>query len=157
MLRTVGLYTGDTRLVIPVNGLYDAASAEAVAAFRADCGLAAGSIDTELYERLVKEYREVLYRTGKTAAIRPYPERDGYELSYGETSELVFILQLMLNSVRLYYDLPRIPLSGSFDGTTREAVCDFQRVNLLPVTGSVDRYTWERLAAEYNESVNDSQ
>lgn len=158
MLRTVGFYTGEERLVIPENGTVDAETLRAVETFRVLSGLDAfGGIDTEFYEKLRKAYKETLFYTGKTAAVRPYPERDGYELMYGETSELVFILQLMLNAIRLYYDLTRIPLSGNFDDATRDAVCDFQRVNMLPVTGKVDRYTWERLAAEYNESVNDSQ
>jgi len=96
-------------------------------------------------------------QTRQTEGIRPFPASDAYELSLGEQSELVFILQLMLNSLSLYYDSPRIPVNGTFDTVTELAVKEFQRVNMLPVTGRVERLTWKRLAEEYNETVNDRQ
>ena len=93
----------------------------------------------------------------RTEGIRPFPESYAYELSPGERSELAFILQLMLNSLSLYYDLPRIPVNGTYDTVTELVVREFQRVNMLPVTGRVDRATWKRLAEEYNETVNNKQ
>lgn len=155
MLRTVGYSTGERCLIIPENGIFDAATETALACFRELHGLGDGGVlDEATYNALSDAYCAELFRRGPTAAVRPYPERDGYELSLGEHGELVLILQLMLGSLALYYDLPRVAPSGAFDDETYRAVCDFQRASALPVTGSVDRYTWERLAEEYNETVN---
>lgn len=157
MLRTVGYSTGGDELAVPENGILDGATVRALERFGELYDIdESGKLDEATYAALKNTYEKELFKRGHTAAIRPYPEKDGYELSLGESSELVFILQLMLNSLMLYYDLPRIAPSGTFDGETYRAVCDFQRINMLPVTGNVDRYTWERLAEEYNETVNDN-
>ena len=89
--------------------------------------------------------------------IVPYPNTEGYTLSDGERSELVFITQLMLNALSLYYDLPYTAPNGSYDEVTMSAVREFQRANMLAETGEIDPDTWDRLAIEYNRTVNDSQ
>ncbi len=53
---------------------------------------------------------------------------------------------------RLARDYPRIPLlsvDGIFGEKTAEAVRVFQELFRLPVTGEVDRATWEALLREY--------
>lgn len=42
-----------------------------------------------------------------------------------------------------------VPIDGIYESDTRAAVEAFQRVNRLPVTGSVDPVTWELLFAAY--------
>jgi peptidoglycan hydrolase-like protein with peptidoglycan-binding domain len=37
------------------------------------------------------------------------------------------------------------PISGTLDGKTQQALCDFQRANRLPVTGVLDSQTAEKL------------
>lgn len=93
----------------------------------------------------------------KRAGIVPYPMRYGYMLALGERSDLVTILQLMINALRLYYDLPYIALNGEYDEITLNAVKLFQKFNKLKVTGVVDNETWDRLTEEYNLTVNDNQ
>jgi len=158
MLRIVGRSTGQSALVIPENGILDATTSNALAQFRILYGLPQSELlDEETFAKLLEVYGHELFRRGSTASIRPFPNNEHYELSLGETSELVFILQLMLNALNLYYEQPRIPVNGNYDTTTQNAVEKFQSVNMLPVTGTVDRITWARLAEEYNETVNDSQ
>ena len=43
----------------------------------------------------------------------------------------------------------RIVPSGVYDDATREAVLDFQREYGLPVTGEIDRSTWDAIVVEY--------
>lgn len=92
-------------------------------------------------------------RTG----IVPYPSIDNYSVKDGERSELVFISQLMLNAVRLNYDIPQVGVNGLYDAVTANAVREYQRINLLPITGDIDPLTWDTLAEDYNLTVNDSQ
>lgn len=92
-------------------------------------------------------------RTG----IIPYPIRPGYVLTRGERSELVSILQLMLGALSINYDIPHVALSGEYDDITSDSVKLFQKLNLLDESGDVDGVTWDRLAEEYNRTVNDNQ
>ena len=158
MLRVVGRDLGIDVLIIPETGTYDNTTEEAVRDFQRLKSLdPSGEVDNVTWDTLVREYNLAVRRNSETGAIRPYPRYDGYELVDGERSELVFITQLMLNALGIFYDLPRVPASGVFDELTMEAVREFQKVNMLPVTGKVDRVTWDRLAEEYNETVNESQ
>ena len=59
-------------------------------------------------------------------------------------------LQYMLNQLSLVYDfMPSVALSGNFDENTLEAVMRFQREFLPPVTGVVDRRTWEAIRSKW--------
>lgn len=46
-----------------------------------------------------------------------------------------------------------IPLDGIWESDTRDAIIKFQQSRSLPVTGTVDRQTWNTLKAEYDRSV----
>ena len=47
----------------------------------------------------------------------------------------------------------QIPLDGIWESDTRDALIKFQQSRSLPVTGTVDRKTWDALKAEYDRSV----
>lgn len=90
--------------------------------------------------------------------IAVFPDTDGYEVKNGERHSLVSIIQIMLDVLRLYYDaFGNLPISGVFDLSTEGAVKEFQRANRLPVTGVVDRATWDALASEYNSALSENQ
>ncbi len=48
---------------------------------------------------------------------------------------------------------PLIGVDGIFGPETTNAVRTFQQINGLPVTGTVDRASWERLVREYNTAL----
>lgn len=57
---------------------------------------------------------------------------------------------------QLSYDeetLPPPPVDGIFDTRTAEALQEFQRLRGLPVTGTADFETWERLYTDYRGSL----
>lgn len=47
----------------------------------------------------------------------------------------------------------QVPVDGIFESATRNALSDYQRTVGLPVTGTADRITWERLYADYLASL----
>lgn len=47
----------------------------------------------------------------------------------------------------------QVPVDGVFESATRDALSDYQRISGLPVTGTADRVTWERLYADYLASL----
>ena len=80
---------------------------------------------------------------------RQYPEL----LSEGMSGVSVRLLQYFLAIAGEYYDaLPRwsaAQLDGIFGPQTRSAVEAYQRMLGLPVTGAVDRATWNALVSTY--------
>ena len=62
-------------------------------------------------------------------------------------------LQYMLGRLALVYDfMPTVAESGVFDENTLEAVMRFQREFAPPVTGVVDRRTWQAIHNKYEQA-----
>ncbi|MBR7032802.1 MAG: peptidoglycan-binding protein [Clostridia bacterium] len=89
-------------------------------------------------------------RRQRPAAICPFPDVSGYEVKRGEHSDLVAVIQLILENLSPIYDFGAIPLSGVMDGATEAAVRRFQAVNGMDPDGAVDLLTWNRMAEEYD-------
>ncbi len=158
MLRTIGLGENNSSFLIPITGVFDTDTETALKLFQSECGLTEdGKYTFEVWKHLNKKFNEVVAENSRSGSIRPYPESDGYEIAGGERSELVFITQLMLNSLRMNYDLPHVPVNGVYDEITMNSVRKFQEKNKLNATGRVDRRTWDKLAEDYNDTVNDNQ
>lgn len=158
MLRTVAHGTQDSALNTAENGVYDETTRAAVRAFQQKYGLSVtGTVDLKTWE-LLREVMEMQTEARAPAErIAPFvpPERT---VKLGEYSDLVLIIQLLLNALRLYYDeIAPLPLSGRFDRATEAAVRTFQRANLLPQSGEVERTSWNRLAQEYNRIIEENQ
>jgi peptidoglycan hydrolase-like protein with peptidoglycan-binding domain len=62
-------------------------------------------------------------------------------LQEGATGECVTELQTLLKQLNLLMK----EVDGTFDGLTKEAVRDFQGMDLLETTGEVDPDLWSRL------------
>ena len=54
-----------------------------------------------------------------------------------------------------YHDesIKAVPIDGIWESDTARAVAAFQKQNDLPVTGTVDRETWDLLKSAYDESI----
>lgn len=73
------------------------------------------------------------------------------ELEREMLSQPVRALQYMLNRLSLVYEeLPAVLDNGMFDERTLESVLRFQQRFAQPVTGVVDRRTWEALRQEWD-------
>ena len=84
-------------------------------------------------------------------AERKFPK----QLQFGDTGIEVSTVQYYLAFLGFFfYDLPPITITGVFDEATRDAVFTFQNKYGLPVTGIVDRDTWNTLTKVYNELVS---
>lgn len=136
-------------------GQYDDVTRAAVRQFQRMRGYpATGVVDRRTWEEMSRLYRE-RGEDSVIEGIRPFVGREG-RIYPRERSDLVMILQLMLNELRIRYDgFGPIPLSGIYDEMTEEAVRGFQRINLLPEDGVTDVRTWNRMAQQYNRVLTD--
>ena len=90
--------------------------------------------------------------------IKPFPDTGSFEMKRGDRHNLVMILQIMLDVLKLYYDdFGSVGIGGVYDEATEEAVKEYQRICGLEATGCVDCTTWNRLAEEFNAAIYENQ
>ena len=141
-------------LIIP-DGIYGEDTRKAVSQFQRIVGLPVnGIVDKATWDALYDANLIARLEASRPNAIYPFPEKGGYVLSPGEVSDIVTIVQLMLDTLGAYYDGIEVEPTGTYDSATRRAVEIFQEKNRLAVTGEIDKATWNRLAEVYNRFNN---
>ncbi len=136
----------------PVDGIFDDQTEEALMAFQRLYSLpVTGRADRETWELLFSEYGRLGREQDRSVPIDFFPvSPDPYETLPGERFAFITLLQFMLGELTLVYDaFPPPEQTGVYDKDTAEAVAAFQAIHGLPVTGQVDRPTWNRLSEEY--------
>ncbi len=158
MLRYISRTAGDASLNVAADGSYDRETANAVRAFQRKYGLTeTGEVDLVTWDAVRAVYAAYGGGHGEGMGIYPFMGRHT-AIKKGERSTLVMILQVMLDSLRVFYDgYGEIPISGVYDEATEGAIRAFQRANLLDGTGQVDLFTWNRLAEAYNFAERERQ
>lgn len=88
--------------------------------------------------------------SGNTGIVKLDVFDNGNTISEGENSDVVGIIQIILNALKVRYDgYEFFPVSFIFDPATVAAVRFFQQVNQMDDSGIVDAATWNALASEY--------
>lgn len=138
---------------IIIDGVYDDATRDAVRIFQHEYGLPETSeVDTLTWNTLAREHNGALEIIGPPVYIIPFTA-DSAVVSVGDSGNLIFIIQAMLDTVSGEWDnLESIRIDGIFGDNTASAVRSFQRLSGLPETGDVDSPTWNRLARSYNSA-----
>ncbi len=140
-----------------IDGVYGEETRQAVRLFQALMGIpVTGIVDLITWNILYSEYLESLEANGQSEGIFPFEEViTGQGVSAGFSGNIVYILQIMLETVAVYYDtLVNQTISGFFDALTEENLKRFQEINSLPPTGVLDKLTWNALSRAYNEALN---
>lgn len=141
---------------VPIDGIYDTKTREAVAEFQRTRGLpVTGTANKITWDALFVEYSHLLHERDRRVYPDLFPkDPPDYETDFGEKSAFISVLQFLLDELRAAYGtLPEFEMNGSYDGDTSLAVKEFQRINLLPVTGRVNRSTWNAISEAYNRYV----
>lgn len=138
--------------IIPISGVYDGVTADAVRAFQRYYGLSPDGIVGRLtWNKLQEVYREVVGSVPDSVygdRARLYP---GYVLSEGMRGKDVTELQSYLSFIAEFYnDLPPLPVTGYFGSQTKNAVQTFQRLFGLEPNGAVGAVTWNEIAKQYD-------
>ena len=138
---------------VPIDGIFDTATRDALIKFQQSMGLpATGVADKKTWDMLFEQYRLATEDERTSEGLYPFPSRPtGYAVSLGDTLLLVRMIQILLMELRATYDIfEDITESGTYDESTEKAIREFQRINLLPETGRVDLATWNRIVREYS-------
>lgn len=150
MLRVIGVDRGEVSPVI-VDGVFTPEMAEAIRQYQRRQGLdVTGLGDQATWESIAREARDI--RAGNTAPeqVDAFPFRE-FTIGRGATGGMVYVLQAMLNAIALHFDnLVQEPCSGTFDQTTEQNIRTLQAAAGLPVTGVLNRETWDVIGRLFN-------
>ena len=137
---------------VNVDGIYGPQTTASVTTFQELYGLPAnGAVDLETWKTIRTVFIDTEYANAPAVPVQFWSEAfSGNVIRQGEHFDIVFVIQIILNSLGLQYEqIGPLPVSGNFDQPTEDAVRVFQSKNGIPVTGIVDKQTWNLLADAY--------
>ena len=143
-------------LPVPIDGIFAKQTTRALKEFQGLFSLpVTGIADRLTWDTLFAEYTRLLALDARTPLPDFFPSAPpNYQTQAGERNAFIALLQFMLNELLVTYDtLPELTLNSIMDEPTSQAVSEFQRIHLLPVSGQVDRPTWNRIVQEYIQYV----
>lgn len=144
-LRDIAQVHSDIPKIL-TTGIYDAETQNAVKIFQRKFNLpVTGKVDLITWKEILKEHNCCMHKINPAQSVSCFP---GQILEYklGDESKLIYILQIILNNyANKFKNYEVVQLTGIFDEQTEKAVKKFQKLSNLPVTGSLDRITWNYL------------
>ncbi|MBO5305184.1 MAG: peptidoglycan-binding protein, partial [Clostridia bacterium] len=107
--------------------------------------------DEVTWNLLYEEHKRSIDQNSAPQMMPLFPRLPiGYEVDEGEESFTVMAIQYMLNEITAHYDnIEFTEQSGVYNQSTAIAIREFQMRNLLPVTGKVNKTTWDYLVDAY--------
>lgn len=140
--------------IVAVTGRFDENTENAVKAFQRIFSLTPdGIIGKATWYRIVYIFdavTRVAELEGEGIGYENLPLQFQNDLSEGDSGGQVVSLQYFISLISRFVDfVPDITVDGIYSAATAEAVRAFQQYKNLPVTGSVDRRTWESLYMAY--------
>ena len=151
-------YFDESILPPPLTDVWDTRTEAALIAFQRNNGLPeTGRADDVTWNLLYAEYKRSIENASSPSTMPIFPPKPfGYEVGMGEQSFTVTAIQYMLGELALQYDnLGTVPQSGIYNEETEKAIREFQTRNLLPVTGKVNKATWDLLVSSYKIGFQD--
>ena len=137
---------------VPLGGIYDSATVDAVERFQEFYGLpVTGIVDNDTWNVIDRIYTETVAALpegyqGNNAKLYP-----GYFLTEGMRGQNITDLQTYLNLIgRNIPEVPEVPVTGYFGDQTENAVRTFQQLFGIPVSGDVGPVTWYQIALQYD-------
>lgn len=152
MLRALSRWTDDPTLNVAMSGQYDEGTRAAVTHFQRKYFLPpTGDVNFDTWDSISQLYRTYENIYGHTEGIYPFPTSPEFVVMPGERSNLVYVIQIMLNELGRNYDsYGFLPLNGRYDIAMTRSIEEFQSAHGIKTSGVVDRITWNRMAEEYN-------
>lgn len=133
-------------------GVYDAETRNAVTAFQNLKGLSpTGNVDILTWNKLIHENNEYMKKTQMPGRI-PVSTPDFTDVKRDDQRDIVYAIKIILNHFqKRYTNYMELEISNLYNAETEEAVKLFQQRSMLPVTGIVDKNTWNTLVKIYEK------
>ena len=157
-LRQLSYFDTDIEPIV-INGVWNDETRNALLAFQRKNRLTpTGVADEQTWNLLFSQYTDSLNENAPPSKVPFFPRLPQNEsLGLGDIGFVVSVIQYMLSELSVLYDrFDSVETSGVYDEKTRAAVGEFQKRNLLPQTGRVDKQTWNRLVTAF-ETASASQ
>lgn len=154
MLRHLAEADSRYQTLIP-DGVYGNSTMQAVSNFQRLHGLpATGVTDQETWESILAEYVPARVRIAEAEALIPVLNPNQV-IRRGERHPVLGVAQAVLALLgEVYGSIPAPGHSGILDDATADALGAFQYLTDLPMTGNLDKRTWQHLALHYPLASN---
>ncbi len=154
MLRAIAEYDSRIPITVP-DGIYSQDTLNAVSAFQRTRSLpVTGVTDQATWEAVVAAYDLALIQLLKPEPIQILLE-PGQIIRLGEYNPNLYLLQAMLAFLSTIEEtIPTLPLNGTLDSPTSQALAAFQTLAGLSPTGQLDKLTWRHLVQQYVAGAN---
>ena len=154
MLRVIAENDDTLPSVVP-DGIYGRNTVQAVSALQRKSGLpVTGVADQNTWDTIVALYEPALIEIDEAEPINVILN-PGQIIRTGESHPNVYLAQAMLIVLSEAYESITPPsVNGIIDIPTADSLSRFQELNLLPVTGELDKNTWRHLALQYPMTAN---
>ncbi len=151
LLEYISLFFSKVRPIGQIDGVYGSETALSTESFQRIVPLPqTGIIDKDTWDALVVVYLVCAFDYNGVNSV-PDGEYGGKVLLLGSTGLQVYRLQKYMDGIATKYCMPEfVQVTGVFDALTQSALESFQLNFGLPVTGFVDRRTWDTIYSYYN-------
>ena len=132
------------------DGVYGERTLEAVMRFQREAGLpVTGTVDQATWDAIRSSWLEQQSRESYARAARVFPS-EGIQVQEGNTKEYMIVPQTMFNVLSRHFEgIVPCQADGIHGPASAENVRWLQKAAGLPVTGCMDKATWDALSHLY--------
>ena len=154
MLRVLAEHDDRYVTVVP-DGIYGQTTMAAVSNFQQIHGLpVTGVADQDTWEAVVRNYEPALVLVTEAQPVEIILNPNEV-LRRGDASPYLRVAQALLWVLsEAYSSIGRPGQSGVLDAATSDSLSSFQALNGLPMTGELDKITWQQLALHFPLAAN---
>jgi peptidoglycan hydrolase-like protein with peptidoglycan-binding domain len=136
---------------IALSEKYDSQTKTAVEEFQKFSGIpVTGIVDYSTWNAIVRE-NDLHIKSKEMPYKLPCRSIDFGNIKIGYSGDIVYALKIMLNNFcRKYKNYKHLEINDKYDYETEVAVKEFQKISMLPVTGIVDKETWNTMISIYS-------
>lgn len=149
MLRTIAMFNSAYPRLIP-DGIYGPETQQAVRIFQRNQGLpVTGVANQQTWDEVVRLYDSAVTELSPAQPIEA-GDPDAFPFPRGAQAARVRLAQFMLQEIADQYACVCPPeVNGSLDELMVNSLMEFQRMSGLPITGKLDKSTWQNLVLQF--------
>ncbi len=104
-----------------------------------------GRVDRITWETIVAVYTRIVDEEAPALPLQVFPRAD-YVVRNGDTGSHVIVIQILLDTLAgRYLNFLSVPMTGTYDQDTQNAIQILQGISSQDITGDTDKNTWNEL------------